>query len=131
MSVRATGSFEVKMAPAPVHDDTVGIGRFTLDKQYQGDLIGTGKGEMLSAMGTVQGSAAYVAIERVTGSLQGRSGSFVIQHRGIMTRGTPDLVITIVPDSGDGELAGITGTMGIEIRGRDHFYTLDYELPGS
>ena len=133
MSVQAAGAFDVKMAPVPVHDESVGphIGRFFLDKQYHGDLIGAGKGEMLSAMGNEQGSAAYVAIERITGSLHGRSGSFVIQHRGIMTRGAPDLVITVVPDSGDGELAGISGTMAIEIRGREHFYTLDYELPGS
>jgi len=133
VSVQAAGAFDVKMAPVPVHDESVGpqIGRFFLDKQYQGDLIGAGKGEMLSAMGNEQGSAAYVAIERITGSLHGRSGSFVIQHRGIMTRGAPDLVITVVPDSGDGELAGISGTMAIEIRGREHFYTLDYELPGS
>jgi hypothetical protein len=132
MSLRASGAFDVRMAPIP-HDESMGVGvaRFSLDKQYSGDLVGTGKGEMLSAMGNVQGSAAYVAIELVTGSMQGRSGSFVIAHRGVMTRGTPDLVISIVPDSGTGELAGISGTMAIDIRGRDHFYTLDYQIQPS
>jgi hypothetical protein len=128
MNLHAAGAFEVRLAPIPPHDESLGFGRFSIDKQYQGDLVATAKGEMLSAMGNQQGSAAYVAIERVTGTLHGRSGSFVIHHRGIMTRGAPELVITIVPDSGTGELAGISGAMAIEIRGRDHFYTLDYEL---
>jgi len=128
MSMRAAGAFEVQLAPIPQHDESLGIGRLSIDKQYQGDLIATARGEMLSAMGNEQGSAAYVAIERVTGTLHGRSGSFVIQHRGIMTRGAPELVITIVPDSGTGELAGISGVMTIDIRGRDHFYTLEYRL---
>jgi len=128
---RAVGAFQVKLEPIPLHDEPAmgpGVGRLTLDKMYDGDLIAIGKGEMLSAMGTEQGSAAYVAIERITGTLHGRSGSFVIQHRGIMTRGAPELVITIVPDSGTGELAGISGAMAIDIRGRDHFYALDYQL---
>lgn len=133
MKVRAAGSFEVKLAPVGLHDENLGsqIGRFSIDKQYSGDLMAIGRGEMLSAMGQEQGSAAYVAIERVTGLLHGRSGSFVIAHRGVMTRGTPDLVIVIVPDSGSGELAGISGSMTIDIRGRDHFYTLDYEIQPS
>ena len=128
---RAAGAFQVKLEPIALHDEPAmgpGVGRLTLDKRYDGDLMAIGKGEMLSAMGTEQGSAAYVAIERITGTLHGRSGSFVIQHRGIMTRGAPDLVITVVPDSGTGELAGISGAMSIDIRGRDHFYTFEYEL---
>lgn len=132
MSMRAAGSFQVKLAPIPLHDESIGgVGRLSLDKQYLGDLQGAGKGEMLSAMGNVQGSAAYVAIEHVSGTLHGRAGSFLIHHRGVMTRGAPELVIHIVPDSGTGELAGISGSMTIDIRGRDHFYTLDYELAES
>ena len=128
---RAVGAFQVKLEPIALHDEPAmgpGVGRLTLDKMYDGDLIAIGRGEMLSAMGAEQGSAAYVAIERITGTLHGRSGSFVIQHRGIMTRGAPDLVITVVPDSGTGELSGISGAMSIDIRGRDHFYTFEYEL---
>lgn len=132
MSQSAIGSFEVKLKPLPMHDETIaGVGRLSIDKMYFGDLKGSGKGEMLSAIGDVQSSAAYVAIERITCSLHGRSGSFVIHHRGIMTRGVPDLVIAVVPDSGTDALKGITGTMAIEIRGRDHFYTFDYQLPSS
>jgi len=128
---RAVGAFQVKLEPIALHDEPAmgpGVGRLTLDKMYDGDLIAIGRGEMLSVMGAEQGSAAYVAIERITGTLHGRSGSFVIQHRGIMTRGAPDLVITVVPDSGTGELSGISGAMSIDIRGRDHFYTFEYEL---
>jgi hypothetical protein len=84
---------------------------------------------MLATMGEVKGSAAYVAIDRVTGSLHGRDGGFSIQHCGVMDRGVPQLSITIVPDSGAGELAGITGTMGIRIEDGQHFYDLEYELP--
>ncbi len=129
MTMRAAGSFQVKLAPIPMHDESIGgVGRLSIDKQYLGDLNGAGRGEMLSALGSVQGSAAYVAIERVSGTLHGRAGSFVIQHRGIMTRGAPELVITVVPDSGTDELAGISGSMSIDIRGKDHFYTFDYEI---
>jgi len=127
----AAGSFEVKLAPIVSHDEGAKIGRFSLDKQYAGDLVATASGEMLAAMSDVQGSAVYVAIERVTGTLGGRAGSFALHHRGVMTRGAPDLIVLIAPDSGTGELIGIAGTMTIEIRGRDHFYTIDYELPES
>lgn len=130
--MRAAGSFEVKLKPMPMHDETIaGMGRLSIDKMYFGDLKGTGKGEMLSAIGDVQSSAVYVAIECVTAALHGRSGSFAIHHRGVMTRGNPQLEISVVPDSGTGELTGISGTMTIDIRGRDHFYTFDYELPSS
>lgn len=103
----------------------------SLDKQFQGDLDATSAGEMLTAMSTsVQGSGAYVAVERVTGKLQGRSGSFALYHVGVMNRGVPQLTITIVPDSGTGELTGITGKLNIRIEpGGAHFYDFEYELP--
>lgn len=106
------------------------LGRMALDKSYAGDLAGTGKGAMLSALTSVQGSAGYVAIERVSGTLHGRRGSFVLQHGGVMTRGARQLAITVVPDSGSGELAGLAGRMDIQIADGKHYYTFDYELPG-
>ena len=131
MSQHAAGSFEVKLAPIASHDAAAAIGRYSLDKQYAGDLVASASGEMLAVLGDVQGSAVYVAIERVSGRLNGREGTFVLHPRGVMTRGAPELAVEISPDSGTGELAGITGTMAIEIRGRDHFYTIDYALPES
>jgi Protein of unknown function (DUF3224) len=125
---RATGTFEVKMAPLEHSAGDPGLGRMSLDKQYHGELIATAKGEMLTAMTAVNGSAVYVAIERVTGTLGGRSGSFALHHTGIMTRGTPSLSVRIVPDSGTGGLEGLTGTMDILIEGRQHSYVLEYEL---
>lgn len=106
------------------------LGRMALDKAYAGDLAGTGKGAMLSALTSVQGSAGYVAIERVSGTLHGRRGSFVLQHDGLMTRGARQLSIVVVPDSGSGELAGLAGRMDIQIADGKHSYTFDYELPG-
>jgi hypothetical protein len=123
---RASGTFEVKMAPLTTGDEVPG--RMSLDKQFHGALEATGKGEMLTAMTSVQGSAGYVAVERVTGKLDGRSGSFVLQHSGIMNRGEPNLTITVVPDSGTGELAGIAGTMKINIADGKHFYDFEYTL---
>lgn len=118
------------MNSQPLHDnaeDAV-LGRMSLDKTFHGDLEATGKGEMLTAMTATQGSAGYVAIERVTGTLKGRSGSFVLQHSGTMTRGTPQLIITVVPDSGTGQLAGLAGTMTIDIADGKHSYDLEYTL---
>jgi hypothetical protein len=131
MPNHARGPFEVRMTPqAPTAEKTdPSLGRMALDKNYRGDLEAVGIGEMLTAMTPVKGSAVYVAVERVTGMLAGRTGAFSIHHRGIMTRGEPDLTITVVPDSGDGELAGLTGTMRIVIEGGKHFYEFDYELP--
>ena len=106
------------------------LGRMALDKAYAGDLAGIGKGAMLSALTSVQGSAGYVAIERVSGTLHGRRGSFVLQHDGLMTRGARQLSIVVVPDSGSGELAGLAGRMDIQIADGKHSYTFDYELPG-
>ena len=108
------------------------LGRLILDKQYHGDLEATGKGQMLTAGTEVKGSAAYVAIERVTGTLKGHTGSFVLQHSGTMTQGAGQLVITIVPDSGTGELKGITGKMTIHIApDGKHSYDFEYTLPGT
>ena len=103
----------------------------TLDKQFQGELEGTSRGEMLAFMTEVQGSAGYVAMERVTGRLAGRRGSFVLQHTGTMDRGTASLAVHVVPDSGTEELAGLTGTMNIIIAEGNHSYELDYSLPGA
>lgn len=127
MAAEARGTFEVKLAPQTTGDET--LGRMSIDKQLQGDLQGTSKGEMLTALTAVKDSAGYVAIERVTGTLKGRSGTFVLQHTGTMSRGAQNLVVAIVPDSGTGQLAGIAGTMTIKIEGGKHFYGLQYTLP--
>jgi hypothetical protein len=100
----------------------------SIDKQFHGDLEGTSKGEMLTASGTVKGSAGYVAMERVEGKLKGRSGSFVLQHNATMNRGVPQLNIIVVPDSGTGELEGLAGQMTIKITGGKHFYDFEYTL---
>lgn len=129
----ARGPFEVQLAPQPAdaHADALALGRMTIDKQFRGDLVATSKGQMLTGMGGVKGSAGYVAIERVTGALAGKDGSFILQHTGVMTRGAPSLVITVVPDSGTGELTGISGSMQIEIEGKVHSYVLEYTLPAA
>jgi len=129
MTNRASGTFEVKLNPQEDKGGDPTLGRMSLDKQFHGDLEAVSKGEMLSAMGEVKGSAGYVAIERVTGTLRGRKGTFALQHTGIMTRGTPSLTITVVPDSGTDQLAGLSGKMAIVI-GTDgkHSYELDYTL---
>ena len=133
VTTRATGTFEVQLGPLPAYDDAEGspIGRRSIDKQFSGDLAGTSRGEMVMAMSQVQGSAGYVAIERVTGTLHGRSGSFVLQHSGTMNRGAASLTITVVPDSGSGELEGLAGTMSIEIADGKHSYVFEYTLPTS
>ena len=125
-----TGPFEVKVQPEGLSDVAAEtkIGRMSLDKVFHGALEGTSKGEMLSAMGEVKGSAGYVAIERVTGTLDGKAGSFYLQHTATMDRGVPSLKITVVPDSGTGELTGLTGTMGIDIAGGKHTYEFEYSI---
>ena len=127
----ARGTFEVKLAPQTTAHEHAGgsLGRLSIDKEFRGDLAGTSKGEMLTAMTSVKESAGYVAIERVTGTLQGRKGSFVLQHSGTMTRGAPSLVITVVPDSGTDELTGLAGTMKIIIAEGKHSYEFEYTLP--
>jgi len=128
--MHATGSFEVVLTPQPPAEDIAAarLGRQTLHKQFHGDLEATSLGEMIAAMGDVQGSAGYVAMERVTGTLHGRSGSFVLQHNGTMNRGAPQLSVSVVPDSGTAELVGLAGTMAIEIAQGRHSYRFDYML---
>lgn len=125
MTTHASGTFEVKLTPQA---EEASLGRLSIDKQFHGDLEATSKGQMLTAGTAVKGSAGYVAIERVSGTLQGRSGSFVLQHSGTMTRGVPQLTITVVPDSGTGQLAGLSGKMAIDIADGKHSYAFDYAL---
>ena len=129
----ARGTFDVTLSPLPTYDTTEGalLGRLSIDKQFQGDLEATSKGEMLSAGTKVKGSAGYVAIERVTRTLHGRSGTFVLQHSGTMTRGAPQLTLTVVPDSGTGELEGLSGSMAIIIEGGKHSYAFQYTIGGA
>ncbi len=127
--MNARGPFEVKLAPQPLSYDAGGamLARMTLDKQFHGDLEATSSGEMLSA-GSAAGSGGYVAIERVTGTLAGRRGSFILQHSATMNRGVPSLSITVVPDSGTNELTGLTGAMNIVIEAGKHSYDFEYAL---
>ena len=126
MTTRIRGTFDVKLAPQPTDDAT--LGRMTIDKQFHGALDATSQGQMLTAGTDVKGSAGYVAIERVSGTLGGRTGTFVLQHSGTMTRGAPQLTITVVPDSGTGEMAGLTGTMLIDVSNGAHAYDFAYTL---
>jgi hypothetical protein len=129
MSEMAKGTFEVKASPvaADTGDDS-GIGRLTLDKKFSGDLEGSSRGQMLGFRSAAEGSAGYVAMEKVTGQIGGRSGSFVLQHNGTMTRNAPSLNVTVVPDSGTGEFTGIAGTMTIIIAGGKHSYEFAYKI---
>ena len=128
MTTRATGTFEVKLTPQDDGPDAP-VGRMSLDKQFHGDLAGTSKGQMvMSSSPSVNGSAGYVAIEKVTGTLHGRNGTFYLQHSGTMTRGVGELTITVIPDSGTDELAGLQGKMTIIIAGGKHSYEFEYEL---
>jgi hypothetical protein len=132
MPVHAVGPFDVKLTPQEDKLDPT-LGRMTIDKQFHGDLDATSKGQMLTAMSDVKGSAGYVAVERVTGILHtpkgNRDGSFALLHRGIMTRGAPELSVTVVPDSGTGQLTDLTGNMKINIVDGKHSYDFDYTLP--
>ena len=131
MSHKAEGTFDVKMTPQP-RDEAFGdasIGRMAIDKQLRGDLEATSKGEMLASRSPVDGSAGYVALERVTGTLHGKRGAFTLQHTGTMNRGVQQLTITVVPDSATGELTGLTGSLTILRDGNVHRYVFDYELP--
>jgi Protein of unknown function (DUF3224) len=127
MPTRAGGTFEVKLAPQPSDDDS-GLGRMTLDKQFRGDLEGSSRGQMLAFRSAVPGSAGYVAMERVVGTLHGKAGSFVLQHSGTMTRGAPGLSVTVVPDSGTGELTGLAGRMTLNIDAGAHSYDFEYTI---
>jgi hypothetical protein len=130
LTTRASGTFEVKVTPQATDGkaESAPFGRMSIDKQFHGDIEGTSRGEMLTAGTDVEGSAAYVAIERVSGRLKGRSGTFVLQHSGTMTRGAPQLTITVVPDSGTGQLAGLAGRMSITIADGKHSYELEYTI---
>jgi len=127
----AAGAFEVKVEAQGEADKGATLGRYSLDKQYHGDLDGTATGTMLTAGTEVKGSAGYVAMERVTGTLKGRSGSFVLQHSATMTRGEPQLSITVVPDSGTGQLVGLAGKLTIIIAAGKHSYEFEYSLPAA
>ena len=128
----ARGTFEVKMTPVETAADAApdAPGRMLIAKVYHGDIEGAGAGEMLATLGPDQ-SGAYVAMERVTGTVNGRSGSFMIVHRGVMDRGAQDLSITVVPGSGTGDLVGISGVYVLTIDGDEHRYDLEYALPES
>jgi hypothetical protein len=126
----ARGEFEVKLTPqAPDPARPWSPGRMLIDKQFRGDLEGTSSGEMLAVMTSIEGSAGYVAMERVTATLAGRSGTFALQHSGTMTRGTPSLVVSVVPDSGTEGFEAISGEMTIDIADGKHSYTFRYRLP--
>jgi hypothetical protein len=130
VSAIAKGTFDVKTTPQPAAEgDDSGIARLLLDKHFHGDLEAASKGQMLAASGTVKGSAGYVAIEKVTGTLAGRKGSFVLYHQGTMNRGVPTLSVTVVPDSGTDQLTGLTGSMNIIIANGAHSYEFTYSLP--
>lgn len=133
MTHTAKGTFSVNMNPELPYEviEGVSLGRVSITKQFAGELDATSTVQMIGARGEVPTSAGYVAIERVTGSLGGRAGTFVLQHSGLMTRGTGKLDVTVVPDTGTGELKGIAGKMSIDIVEGKHYYTLEYELAGS
>lgn len=132
MTQHASGPFDVKVTPQKPDNppaEAANLGRMSLDKQFHGDLEATSQGEMLSAMSEVKGSAGYVAMERVKGTLHCRKGTFVLQHTGTMNRGVPSLSVTVVPDSGTGELVGLSGSMKIIIEQGKHSYEFEYTLP--
>jgi len=131
VTTHASGTFEFKLVPQPSDDKTADttLSRMTFDKQFHGDLEATSKGQMLAfGTGAKGSSGGYVAMERVTGTLHGRSGSFVLQHSGTMTRGTQQMTITVVPDSGTGQLVGLTGKLAIIITDGKHSYDFEYTL---
>lgn len=131
MEKHAKGSFEVKMTPKAWSETSEehGLGRFLLDKQYHGDLEASGNGQMLSAgSGAAGSSGVYVAIEKITGVLQDRKGSFIVYHVGVMNRGVPELKLAVVPDSGTGELQGLAGSITIAIADGKHSYDFAYTL---
>jgi hypothetical protein len=130
MSRRVQGSFNVTIVPQPPDDfaDGTTLGRMTIDKQFHGALDATSKGQMLTGMSSIKGSAGYVAIERVIGTLDGHPGSFILQHSGTMDRGAASLTLTVVPDSGTDALIGLRGSMAIEVANGKHAYDFTYSL---
>jgi len=131
MTMHASGTFEVKLTPQATDDKDAPVGRMSIDKQFHGDIEGTSKGEMLTGMTSVKGSAGYVAMEKVSGTLKGRHGTFLLQHTGTMDRGAPQLSVTVVPDSGTEELVGLTGKLTIKIADGKHYYEFEYTLGDS
>ena len=133
VSMHAEGTFDVKTAPLPADDAISGtaIGRYGLDKQFHGDIEATSKGEMLGAGNPATGTAGYVCIEQVSGTLHGRTGTFALQHFGTMVDNKFELIVKVVPGSGTGDLTGISGTMTIKIVSGKHSYQMDYSLPAS
>jgi hypothetical protein len=131
MTEVARGEFVVKLLPLTFEGEPEGskIGRMSIDKTIAGDLVATTKGQMLSAMSEIKGSAGYVAIEKVDGALKGKRGTFVLQHTGVMNKGNPSLLVTVVPDSGTGELVGLAGQFNISVAGGKHSYEFKYTLP--
>ena len=132
MTMQATGTFEVKVKPLPEDEKVPGVavGRMSIDKQFKGDIEGTSKGEMMTAGTPVKGSAGYVAVEIVTASIKGRSGTFTLMHHATMKHdGDFRMNIVVIPDSGTGGLTGLTGKMEIIIEGGAHSYRFDYTLP--
>jgi hypothetical protein len=131
MTKRAIGTFNVSMKPLSPPEEVAGmsLGRMALEKEFAGDLVAVGAGAMLTAVTPTKGSAGYVAIERVAGTLHGRKGSFVFQHSATMNRGAHEQSITVVPDSGTEGLTGITGRFTINIVDGAHHYEFEYSLP--
>ncbi len=131
MSQQVSGSFDITLKPQTLADPEAdrSLARLSLDKTFHGPLDATSRGEMLSAMTATKGSAGYVALERVSGTLNGRSGTFVLVHLGLVDRGTPNLSVTVVPDSGTDALTGLTGTISLTNSPSGHTYTLTYTLP--
>lgn len=129
MQQNASGTFDIQMQPAPAAEGRAAVGRMFIDKQYTGGLSATGQGEFLSAGNPAAGAAAYVAVEQVSGTLNGHEGGFALVHAGTMQAGQSELSIRIAPGSGTGALAGISGTLKIDIVERVHHYTLSYTLP--
>ncbi len=132
--MKISGEFEVKLNPIEAYAEgknDISLNRMSIDKTFFGELDANSKGEMLSAMTPVKGSAGYVAIEQVTGELSGKKGSFVLQHYGLMNKGEQQLILEVIPDSGTGKLKGLTGKMTINIEDGKHFYEFEYEFRSS
>lgn len=130
--MQATGEFDVDLQPLDAFatgQEGISLGRMSIDKTFRGDLVATSRGEMLTALTGADGSAGYVAIEQVDGTLHGRRGTFVLQHFGLRNRGDNHLLLQVVPDSGTGQLANLAGDMTIKIEGGKHYYHFDYSLP--
>jgi hypothetical protein len=125
----ATGEFDVQLTPTSTPDAVVGS--MAISKTFRGDLAATSTGQMLAIGTAVKGSAGYVAMERVSGTLAGKTGTFALQHSGTMDKGTPTLSVTVVPDSATDELTGLTGAMTIRIETGKHFYSFSYVLPSA